>query len=152
MKLDDYYAQVRERLEQSSNPLFIFDDDTDGLSAFLLLYRFVKRGTYYLLKTTPDIGPALIPNLKRYNADLIVILDVAVVRQEFIDQVHIPLVWVDHHEPQQVERVLYVNPHFFDQNIPTSALCYGVVKQDVWIAMVGAIGDWHFPSFGDVFI
>ena len=32
------YAEIRKELETSKNPLFLFHDDPDGLTSFLLLY------------------------------------------------------------------------------------------------------------------
>ena len=36
--------QLREELKTAKKPLFIFDDDPDGLCSFLLFYRFLREG------------------------------------------------------------------------------------------------------------
>ena len=37
--MEEKMNHVRERLMQAEKPLFFFDDDPDGLTSFLLLYR-----------------------------------------------------------------------------------------------------------------
>ncbi len=36
--------KIKPYLENSSNPLIFFDDDADGLSSFLLIYKFIDKG------------------------------------------------------------------------------------------------------------
>lgn len=47
--------EIRKELDTSFNPLFFFDDDPDGLSSFLLLYRYVREGHGIVVKATPDL-------------------------------------------------------------------------------------------------
>ncbi|MBS3127732.1 DHH family phosphoesterase [Candidatus Woesearchaeota archaeon] len=35
--------------------------------------------------------------------------------------------------------------------VPTSYMCYQAVQQDMWIAMLGCIGDWFIPDFTENF-
>ena len=48
--------EIRQALEQAQNPLFLFDDDTDGLCAFLLLYKHVQRGHWAVIKSSPEVS------------------------------------------------------------------------------------------------
>ena len=48
--LDKQISRVREKILSCSRPLFLFDDDPDGLASFLLLYRMVRSGKGIPLK------------------------------------------------------------------------------------------------------
>jgi single-stranded DNA-specific DHH superfamily exonuclease len=145
--------EIREELLHCKQPLFFFHDDPDGLSSFLLFYRFVKEGTGVIVKTYPDLGTMFLKKVEEYNPDKIFILDKALVSQEFLDGVKCPVIWIDHHGPYERQKVKYFNPRIKDSedNIPVSAICYKVVEQDLWIAMVGIIGDWQMPVFSKEF-
>ena len=85
--------------------------------------------------------------------DKIFILDIPIVEQEFLDKVNVPVIWIDHHGPYERDKVRYFNPRVKDKSdgTPVTRICYEVVKQDMWIAAVGCIGDWHIPDFFDTF-
>ncbi|MEK6891561.1 MAG: hypothetical protein AABX25_00075, partial [Nanoarchaeota archaeon] len=153
-------AELREHLDNCKNPLFFFDDDQDGLSAFLLLYRYKREGHGIVVKTSSKLGTVFSNKVKEYNPDKVFILDIAEVAQEFIDAIKVPVVWVDHHGPFQRENVKYFNPRVSepDDNFPTSFLCYQAVGQGLkssdaehhkylWIAALGSVADWFVPPF-----
>lgn len=146
--------KLREELETATRPLFIFDDDPDGLCSFLLFYRFLREGKGIVKKSSPKITPAFLRKVEEYNPDKVFILDVPIVEQEFLDGVKVPVIWVDHHDPLERHKVKYFNPRVFDDKAyyPTTKLCYDAVKQDMWVAMIGCIGDWHIPDFKDEFV
>jgi len=141
--------QIKEELDNCKNPLYFFHDDPDGLCSFLLLYRYVREGHGTLVKTTPKIDKKFLKKVEEYNPDKIFIVDIAMVDQDFLDEVNIPVIWIDHHEPLDRHKVKYFNPrkHKTENNVPATALCYEVVKQDLWIAAIGAIGDWYYPEY-----
>ncbi len=145
--------QLRKALEEASRPLFIYDDDPDGLCSFLLLYRFVKDGRGVIVKTTSYLGKEWARYVHEYNPDAVFVLDVPVVEQEFIDEVDVNIHWIDHHMPVERKKVNYYNPRLTDLKayIPTTRMCYEVVKyksrEDSWIAAVGCVADWYLPDF-----
>ena len=145
--------KIRKELEESSRPLFFFDDDPDGLSSFLLFYRFSKEGKGIVVKATPELTTMFSPKVKEYEPDKIFILDKPDVNQDFIDDAKTKIIWIDHHEPKKRQNVSYYNPRIDNDrdNRPTSYWCYKVVEQDMWIAMVGIVGDWFIPDFADKF-
>ena len=55
---------LREELATAQNPLFFYDDDPDGLSSFLLLYRYKKEGKGVIVKTTPKLGSIFVNKVK----------------------------------------------------------------------------------------
>ena len=132
-------AEFRAELETSFNPLFFFDDDPDGLSSFLLMYRFVREGRGIVVKATPDLKEDFARKVHEYMPDKVFILDKPDVTQDFIDAVNVKLVWLDHHQPIKRQGIHYFNPRIKKQSDgrPTSFWAYKIVDQDEWIAMVG---------------
>jgi single-stranded DNA-specific DHH superfamily exonuclease len=153
---DQEVAKVKEELTTCQRPLFIFHDDPDGLASFLLCYRFIKEGRGIPVKAYPRVTvEPYARKVEEYGADKVFILDVAMVDQEFIDHVKIPVIWVDHHAVLERERVKYFNPQKRGVNIPTPALIWQITgeerPEDLWIATTGAIGDWYFPPYAAAF-
>ncbi len=146
------YDEIKAELE-CENPLILMHDDPDGLSSFLLLRRKMGKGHGALVKTNPMIDNKYMIKVEEYKPDKIFIVDIAVVQQEFIDSAKTPIVWIDHHEPLDRKKVKYYNPriHKKDAYFPATYLCYQAVKQDLWIAMVGCVGDWFLPEFAKEF-
>lgn len=140
--------EIRTALEDAKNPLFFFDDDTDGLTSFLVLYRKYRKGHGIPVKAPHTEENLYLRKIAEYNPDLVLILDRPVLPQSLINQMHVPLVWIDHHEPLDRQGVKYYNPLVAGKkdNRPTSYWCYKVVGQDLWIALIGIIGDWHVPK------
>ena len=153
MLTEKQYQQIREELESCQNPLFFFDDDPDGLCAFLLLYRYLKEGHGFVVKTHPRLDIRSAPKIEQFNADKVFILDVALVDQDFIDACKVPVIWIDHHGPYERNNVKYFNPRLAkkDCNLPTTYMCYRVVNKDLWIAMLGCIADYYMPDFVEEF-
>ncbi|HLC65299.1 MAG TPA: DHH family phosphoesterase [Candidatus Nanoarchaeia archaeon] len=143
------YERIRKELDECSKPLFFFDDDPDGLCSFLLLYRYKKEGRGIVVKTVPRLDAKFAERVEEYGPDKVFVLDVAVVLEEFVERVNVPIVWIDHHQPIELNRVTCINPMIKSpaSNDPTSSICYNAVKQDAWIGAVGTVGDWHIPNF-----
>ena len=127
--------QVKEALDTAERPLYLFDDDVDGLCAFLLFYRYKKSGVGIPVKVAGGVTEVFLQKTAGY--DKVFILDVPNVSEEFFEKMTKPIIWVDHH-PEHASSALTYNI----QGTPTSLLCYTVVEQDLWIAMMGSIGDW----------
>ena len=144
---------LREKINQSVRPLFLFDDDADGLCSFLLLYRMVGEGKGIIVKTSPELTIKYLPMVNEYSPDLVVILDKPMVEQEFLDKIQVPVIWLDHHEPIKRHNVEYFNPRIKNDkdNRPTSYWAYKIAEQDLWIATVGCIADWYIPPFAKEF-
>ena len=146
-------TQIRKELDNCKRPLFFFHDDADGLSSFLLLYRYVKEGKGIPIKYSLGIDETFLRKIEEYSPDKVFITDMAVVSQEFIQKVKSPIIWIDHHpisNDLDYQGTKYYNPRIKnpDKNIPATKICYDIVKQDLWIGATGTIGDWVFiPSF-----
>ena len=48
--------ELREALERSQRPLFLYDNDADGLCSFLLFSRFLGRGKGVAVRSYPDLN------------------------------------------------------------------------------------------------
>ncbi|MCX8147134.1 MAG: DHH family phosphoesterase [Candidatus Woesearchaeota archaeon] len=154
---DKDIGRIKEELDSCKRPLFFFHDDADGLCSFLLLYRKKGEGKGIIVKTTPKIDYKFVRKVIEYMPDKIFILDIAMVEQDFLDEMakmNLNVVWIDHHDPLKRNNVIYFNPRLYNPNDDSciTRICYKVVKNDIWIAMAGSIGDWQIPEFKDDFI
>ncbi|MFC1753934.1 DHH family phosphoesterase [Thermoproteota archaeon] len=151
-----HIARIREELDNCKRPIFFFHDDADGLCSFLLFYRHIKEGKGVIVKTTPKIDQSYTRKVSEYMPDKVFILDIAMVEQDFLDdmaEIKMPVVWIDHHNPLKRDKVLYFNPRLknIKDNSCVTSICYEVVKKDIWIAMVGSVGDWQMSDFSKEF-
>lgn len=171
------YTKIIKELDECNNPFFLFDDDPDGLSSFLQLYAYKKSGEGIIVKSAPMVPFSYSKKLmESREIDKIFILDKPDIQYEFLDQLrNISIVWIDHHESKKeflkennFNNVEYFNPRNYEENIPTSQVCYFAIEQSLlknhdkdnsstcksdllkkyqWKAAVGIIGDWVIPSF-----
>lgn len=146
--------EIREHLERAQNPLFFFDNDQDGLSSFLLLRRCYDKGNGVPVKTSP-LDKEYFRRIPEFNPDYIFILDQPTVSEEFFSLLrerNLPVVWIDHHKPEEgavPEWVNYYNSLLNGKKgEPVTKICYEVTKrkEDMWIMVAGCIADKFFPS------
>ncbi|HIH42386.1 TPA: DHH family phosphoesterase [Candidatus Woesearchaeota archaeon] len=156
------YAHIREELDNCTKPLIFFHDDPDGLTSFLLLYRYKKEGKGIPVKTTPKVDVKFLPKVEEYQPDKIFGVDLAMIDQDFIDGAkiegkQIPIVWIDHHQPLERDNILYFNSRSPPNPVNECGayLCFQTVKEarpeDLWICAIGCIGDWFFPPLMEDF-
>ena len=151
--------EIKQHLEKAQNPIFFFDNDVDGLCSFLILQRSIEKGKGVAIKSFPDLNQSYIRKIDELNADYIFILDKPKVSKEFILEVtegkNLPIVWIDHHNVQipeeLIKKVLYFNS--FPTAEPTTYIAQKIFnrKQDLWLAMIGCIGDVYLPDFAKEF-
>jgi oligoribonuclease NrnB/cAMP/cGMP phosphodiesterase (DHH superfamily) len=149
--------ELKEMLERSQNPLILYDNDADGLCAFLLLRRALQGGKGIAIRSYPSLDKSYANRAKEFNSDSVIVLDKPVLSDDFIlavKELGLPLIWVDHHDmpsPEiDYENFICYNPlHSKKKNEPTSAIIYDVFgnKSDVWIAVAGCIADHYLPNF-----
>jgi single-stranded DNA-specific DHH superfamily exonuclease len=142
--------EIKELLLQAKNPLFIFDHDPDGLSSFLILRRFINKGSWFSFTHNEKVSHQLLGKVEEQAPDLIILLDMAVINQEFADKISVPIIHIDHHAPINIKgkHYHYYNPRVNkdSDNRPTTHWAYQIAKQDQWIAAVGIISDWFIPD------
>lgn len=145
--------EIREHLEASKNPIFFYDSDADGLASFVLLAKWLGRGKGVVAKSFEENWKMYLKKINDFGSDYVFILDKPQINKEFLDgvkEMNLPLVAIDHHETAKPEIEFYYNT--FDvskKNEPVSYLCYEITKQkkDMWVSVVGCIGDCFIPKF-----
>lgn len=145
---------ARKLLQEAVNPLYLFDDDTDGLCSFLVLKKRFEKGIGIAIKTAPELDSSYLQKVNEIQPDLVVILDKPLVAREFLEGINVPIVWIDHHPAVNTKNVYYFNPrlHDKDDSKPTSYQCYLISGEESWIALLGCIGDWYVPEFYETFL
>ncbi len=145
--------EIKDYLTKSTNPLFFFDGDCDGICSYLLLKKFIDRGKGVIVKDSPILDIAYERKIEEYYPDFVFVLDKPIITQNFIDKVNVPLIWLDHHPIVKRNGIHYYNPRLENtkDNRPTSYWCYKITKQNLWIATLGCIADWFLPEFAKDF-
>ncbi|MFH0711899.1 MAG: DHH family phosphoesterase [archaeon] len=150
--------EIRNHLETSQNPLFFFDNDADGLCAFLILRRAINRGKGVAIKSFPDLKKQYLKKVDELNPDAIFILDKAELSKEFaetIEQKNIPLIWIDHHETKTPEEI--IKKTFYYNSLPSAEPTTYIAQkifnrqEDLWLAVIGCISDAYMPDFANQF-
>jgi len=147
--------EIKEHLEKAQNPLFFFDNDTDGLCSFLLLARAYEKGKGVAIKSFPELDESYARKLHELNPDYVFILDKPLVSRQFIDEalsMNMNIVWIDHHDVEaNTEGVNYYNSNK-NENKSLEPVTYWAweiskKKEDLWLAVCGCIGDNFLPEF-----
>ncbi len=143
--------KIKGYLENSINPLIFFDDDADGLASFLLIYKYLNRGRGVAIKNN-ILDDSYLKSVSYYNPDLILVLDKHGISEDFVDKVNIPILWIDHHPIEEVKGVKHFNPRYLNKNDnkPTSYWCYEIVKENLWIAVIGILADWSLEHYQEL--
>jgi single-stranded DNA-specific DHH superfamily exonuclease len=150
--------EIKNHLEESQNPIFFFDNDVDGLCSFLLLRRAIGRGKGIAIKSFPDLKKQYLKKIEELNPDKVFILDKAEVSAEFIrgcEEKGLPIIWIDHHISKTSEELKSKTFYFnsMPSMEPTTYIAQKVFdrKEDLWLAMIGCIGDVFMPDFAEEF-
>jgi single-stranded DNA-specific DHH superfamily exonuclease len=158
--------EVREHLENAKNPIFYFDNDTDGLCSYVLLRRFLGRGKGVAVRSFPGLDGGYARRALELGADSVFVLDKPVLSKEFaesIDRMGLSLIWIDHHDvpheefEKEFKNLFIYNPARNSgkdkSDEPTTYLSYAVTerKEDMWLAVVGCIADHFLPEFVNEF-
>lgn len=152
---------IRSHLEKAQNPLFFFDNDTDGLCSFLILRRFIDRGKGIAIKSFPDLNAGYARKINELKPDYIFILDKPIVSSEFLKEtkeIGLPVIWIDHHDVpfpnlEANDNVFYFNSMRSEKpsSEPVTYWAYKIAskKEDMWLALAGCIGDGYLPEFAE---
>ncbi len=147
--------KFRKILDESGRPLFLFDDDPDGICSFIQLYKYAGKGTGVIVKASPILPEMYIRKVKEHSPDIVVVLDKPDISHGFLDHCKTPIVWLDHHPPPEHIRqsIRYFNPRVKDpeDGSPTAYWAYKVAQQHPWLAMTGIVGDWQLTDLAPEF-
>lgn len=157
MLTEKQLQEIRGHLENAKNPVFFFDNDADGVCSFLILQRFIGRGKGISLKGIPSLQKEYFKRVEELGADYIFCLDRPSIDKDFMrlaEEKGLPVVCIDHHQYEGELIENYYNTfHASGKNEPTSYLCYMATgrKEDMWLAVIGCIGDGFIPEFFEEF-
>ena len=145
------YEEIRKELDSSENPLIFFDDDPDGVVSYLQLYKYMKKGNAIMV--TGYVTDKFAEYVVKYNPDKIFIVDKPVITQEFVDKAKKPIIWIDHHQPLNLENVKYFNPMSTEPRInpPASHLTYQATKSSLWLSTIGTLADTQITEVVEEF-
>lgn len=154
--------EIREHLEVAQNPVFFYDNDADGLCSYILMRKSIGRGKGVAIRTHPDLDVGYVRKVQELGADYIFVLDRPYLGELFVEEIkklQIPIVWIDHHDVEDVnydyDNLFYFNPMKGRKKSsePVTYWTYKVTNriEDVWIAVMGCIADHYFPDFSKDF-
>jgi len=163
MLVENQILEVREHLEQAQNPIFLYDNDADGLCSYVLLRKFIGRGKGVAVKSHPDVDEGYAKRVQELNSDYIFVLDRPMLGERFVEEVkklQLPIVWIDHHETEDNKKyddknIFTYNPNNGDVR-SSEPVCYWSYKisnrrEDLWISLMGCIADHYLPDFSEEF-
>jgi single-stranded DNA-specific DHH superfamily exonuclease len=151
--------ELREHLDKSQNPLFLFDNDVDGLCSAAILQRASGKGKSVAIKTFPGLDQSYLRRIDELNPDYVFILDKAEIDLDFLKGVHersLPVICIDHHpvklDKEKTELAKFYNSAETGEE-PTTYLAHMIYEreEDEWLAMIGCIGDVYKPDFAKSF-
>jgi len=145
---EEAMKKLKEEIDHCQKPIVFFDGDPDGTTSFLQFYRYKGDGKAVMFKQSPQVTVDYARKVEEYGADKVFIFDLALVDQDFIDAVKVPIVWVDHHALQErTGNLTYINPLKWGETDPPCSMMYEALKKDLWISVVGCIADWHMHPY-----
>jgi len=151
-------TKLREHLERAQNPLFLYDNDADGLCAYLILKKEIGRGKGVAIKSFPNLTERYLNKVEEFNSDYVFVLDYSIISHEFAEGLqdkNIPLIIIDHHEIKDVDYLKEKAEIFnsFPLSEPTTLICYSLFKkkENQWITLVGCTSDVFKPDFAKEF-
>lgn len=150
-------SRIKELIEGSQNPLFLFDDDADGMCSFIILQKAIDRGKGVAMKSSPESEKGCMRKINELKPDSIYILDKPVLTKEFIEELrltNLPIIWIDHHKID--EKIDYEHIEYFNSSPSSEPVTYISQKifnrkEDEWLAIVGCIADHYMPEFAKSF-
>ena len=150
MLSDTDIQALRKHVKEGDRPLFFVDGDVDGVCSYVTLDEYADNDTYVVLvRDGPSLGKRYMNRVIEFRPDTIFVLDKPYVTKEFLDSTDTDVVWIDHHDIQDVRNAEYYNPRIYDEasDVPVSRLAYEIGEDTtLWKALVGMVGDWYFEK------
>jgi hypothetical protein len=149
--------EILDHLERAGNPIFYYDNDADGLCAFLLLRRYLDKGYGVAVRSYPELDEGYAKRAEELGGDYVFVLDKPDLSEGFLkalEEQGLPVVWIDHHHSEDDEKWKEFHNNLFSYkgDVPTTALVYdllGKPKDDGWLAGIGCVSDHYIPDFLD---
>ncbi len=149
---------LREEIESSINPLFLFDNDPDGFCSSVILLKNFGKGKAIPIRSFPEVDNRVLEEIDKDSHDKIFILDKPFVNLDFFEQMKekgIETFVIDHHEIKLTKEIKSKSKFFttFPSSEPTSYVCQKICnrKDTEWISLIGCIYDVYMPDFIEEF-
>lgn len=142
--------EIQAILKEAEHPLFIFDDDPDGLCAYLLLQRYMNmnKPSFIIARGGVGLDEQQRRKAEEEKPDLIILLDASRIDKEAETKIKTKIIWIDHHPLQKVERIHYYNNNNYSKDYhSTTWMVSQITKQKDWLATLGCIFDFHLPEY-----
>lgn len=150
--------ELKNELEESINPLFMFDNDPDGFCSVVILLKNFGKGNAIPIKSFPDVDSNLMDKIDSFSPDKIFILDKPFINIDFFRSMKergIRVFVIDHHEIKITQELKSEAKFFtsFPSSEPTSYICQKLCnrKDTEWISLIGCIYDVFMPEFIETF-
>lgn len=146
--------EIRNYLGKSENPLIFYDDDCDGLCSYLLLRDYLDRGRGVVVKSLPVLDVPFLRKVRENSPDYVFVVDMPIITQNFVDNISVPIIWIDHHPLIDIKGVKYYNVMNYrgGEKESCTSMCYKIVGGKLWLAMLGGVADWRIPSYRKEFV
>ncbi|HVY01830.1 MAG TPA: DHH family phosphoesterase, partial [Candidatus Nanoarchaeia archaeon] len=132
-----------------------------GLCSFLLLRRWLGRGTGAAVRSYPEVSEQYLGKIDYTKADGIVVLDRHALSLDIINGIKqrgLSIIWIDHHAVEDTKMqeesdfIYYFNSKFTLSKKNTYPVSFHMQKianqkKDYWISLVGCISDCYLPSY-----
>lgn len=148
MEIEQELIKAKDILKKSKKPIFFCDDDLDGISSAIMLKKYKNSGYIYPVVASPEVKKRHIQIVKEQKGDVVFVLDKPLISKEFLDNIDVPVIWIDHHPVQEPSKTLYINPRLIEEkdNRPTSYWVYKMIRCELWLATLANIADWHITD------
>ena len=145
--------EIRNEIRNSENPIVLFDTDTDGLTSFLQLKKVFKKIKGFPLEKELRKQKKLVREKISKKNDLIIILDIPVLTEDFLKLIsENKIIWVDHH-PSNDEilikkyNIINLNPlnYDFKDNRATSYISFLISNKfegNLPLVAIGTVSDF----------
>ena len=142
--------RLKRILLNSKNPLFLFDNDPDGICSAAILLKNIKKGKALVLRTINKINTKVLKKIFSSYPSEIFILDKPLTDEEFVKtakEKNTPLIIVDHHKQKKKKYCLYFNS--YPSSEPTSYIAQKIFnsKETKLLSLIGCVYDVFIPEF-----
>ncbi len=146
----DRLKKLKEILLFSKNPVFLFDNDPDGICSTSILIRNIGKGNAFVLKSIEKISENLSKKIFSVYPSEIFIIDKPIRDLNFIKKTkekNVPLIYIDHHEQKESNYCVYFNS--YPSSEPVSFITQKIFdsKETRFLSLMGCISDSFLPDF-----
>jgi len=149
-----------------SSATLVHGHDVDSICSAAIIYKLLQKlktkVNNVVTESNYSLGKNDLEKIKKINSKFVIILDISMIGVDLLTELtkSYKVMIIDHHKPKGYVRVCYINPRIYDDSvyIPTSYVAYKIyenffnVKDVLWIACVGVLGDHGVESCRNIFL